>query len=324
MEKGFLLWHPIRARAAAAGRCRSGPANLVGAVHHAPQTWSDGTFRNLYIRFERSGARSRRRSRSGSSTSTASSPPASASAARASSVKRADGLPRPPVAGERRGRRRAFLGDRSTRAGDARGRPRLGRSTAPRRSATGRSFLPQLYDALPRSSSAHRAQPVRRPERRPRGRYRALPVRPRERETAPRAGRSIRTRSRSSAAICSGRSASWRSPTGRSGRRTPAAASCGSRRDGESGAGHAAGRHDASPRLEGSDRGTRSTGTLPNGLAFDRSGDFLIANFGTDCARADDRGMARSETLIRQQHRRRSRMGKVELRASSTHATGSG
>src|ERR1700737_3021747 len=25
------------------------------------------------------------------------------------------------------------------------------------------------------------------------------------------------------------------------------------------------------------------TGTLPNGLAFSRNGDFLIANFGTDC-----------------------------------------
>src|SRR5579883_1832265 len=25
------------------------------------------------------------------------------------------------------------------------------------------------------------------------------------------------------------------------------------------------------------------TGTLPNGLAFARNGDFLIANFGTDC-----------------------------------------
>ena len=28
------------------------PGNIVGAVHLAPQTWSDGTFRNLYIRFE--------------------------------------------------------------------------------------------------------------------------------------------------------------------------------------------------------------------------------------------------------------------------------
>jgi hypothetical protein len=28
------------------------PGNIVGAVHLAPQTWSDATFRNLYIRFE--------------------------------------------------------------------------------------------------------------------------------------------------------------------------------------------------------------------------------------------------------------------------------
>jgi sugar lactone lactonase YvrE len=36
--------------------------------------------------------------------------------------------------------------------------------------------------------------------------------------------------------------------------------------------------HDA-----GSEATRYLTGTLPNGLAFDRNGDFLIANFGTDC-----------------------------------------
>ena len=51
MEKGFLLWHPSEHEPLSwAVPVRSG--NLVGAVHHAPQTWSDGTFRNIYIRFE--------------------------------------------------------------------------------------------------------------------------------------------------------------------------------------------------------------------------------------------------------------------------------
>lgn len=51
MEKSFLLWHPeeheplVWARAPKHG-------NPVGSVHIAPQTWSDGTRQNLYIRFE--------------------------------------------------------------------------------------------------------------------------------------------------------------------------------------------------------------------------------------------------------------------------------
>jgi len=36
-------------------------------------------------------------------------------------------------------------------------------------------------------------------------------------------------------------------------------------------------------RDAGTDAARYLRGTLPNGLAFDRSGDFLIANFGTDC-----------------------------------------
>jgi len=51
MEKGFLLWHPQEHQPLSwAVPVEDG--NLVGAVHLAPQTWSDGTFRNLYIRFE--------------------------------------------------------------------------------------------------------------------------------------------------------------------------------------------------------------------------------------------------------------------------------
>ena len=51
MEKGFLLWHPSE-HEPLSWAVPVAPGNLVGAVHLAPQTWSDGTFRNLYIRFE--------------------------------------------------------------------------------------------------------------------------------------------------------------------------------------------------------------------------------------------------------------------------------
>ena len=51
MEKGFLLWHPSE-HEPLSWAVPVAPGNLVGAVHVAPQTWSDGTFRNLYIRFE--------------------------------------------------------------------------------------------------------------------------------------------------------------------------------------------------------------------------------------------------------------------------------
>jgi hypothetical protein len=51
LEKGFLLWHPQEHQPLSwVVPVRDG--DLVGAVHLAPQTWSDGTFRNLYIRFE--------------------------------------------------------------------------------------------------------------------------------------------------------------------------------------------------------------------------------------------------------------------------------
>ena len=51
MEKGFVLWHPSE-HEPLSWAVPVRPGTLVGAVHLAPQTWSDGTFRNLYIRFE--------------------------------------------------------------------------------------------------------------------------------------------------------------------------------------------------------------------------------------------------------------------------------
>jgi hypothetical protein len=51
LEKGFLLWHP-QEHQPLSWAVPVRPGNPVGAVHVAPQTWSDGTFRNLYIRFE--------------------------------------------------------------------------------------------------------------------------------------------------------------------------------------------------------------------------------------------------------------------------------
>lgn len=51
MEKGFLLWHPAEHQPLT-WAVPPVQGNHIGAVHLAPQTWSDGTFRNLYIRFE--------------------------------------------------------------------------------------------------------------------------------------------------------------------------------------------------------------------------------------------------------------------------------
>lgn len=51
MEKSFLLWHPAEHEPlqwAVAPK----HGNVLGAIHIAPQTWSDGTRQNLYIRFE--------------------------------------------------------------------------------------------------------------------------------------------------------------------------------------------------------------------------------------------------------------------------------
>lgn len=51
MEKGFLLWHPEEHQPLE-WAIPPKHGNHIGAVHIAPQTWSDGTFQNLYIRFE--------------------------------------------------------------------------------------------------------------------------------------------------------------------------------------------------------------------------------------------------------------------------------
>jgi len=51
MEKGFLLWHPEE-HEPLTWAIPPKHGNLLGAVHIAPQTWSDGIRQNLYIRFE--------------------------------------------------------------------------------------------------------------------------------------------------------------------------------------------------------------------------------------------------------------------------------
>ena len=51
MEKGFILWHPSQHEPLEwAVPVMHG--NPIGAIHIAPQTWSDGRRQNLYIRFE--------------------------------------------------------------------------------------------------------------------------------------------------------------------------------------------------------------------------------------------------------------------------------
>lgn len=52
MEKCFLLWHPEE-HEPLQWAMPPKHGNLVGAVHIAPQTWSDGRRQNLYIRFEK-------------------------------------------------------------------------------------------------------------------------------------------------------------------------------------------------------------------------------------------------------------------------------
>jgi hypothetical protein len=51
MEKGFLLWHP-QEHQPLTWVVPPSHGNPIGSVHLAPQTWSDSTFQNLYIRFE--------------------------------------------------------------------------------------------------------------------------------------------------------------------------------------------------------------------------------------------------------------------------------
>ena len=51
LEKGFLLWHPEE-HEPLVWAIPPKHGNLGGAIHIAPQTWSDGKRRNLFIRFE--------------------------------------------------------------------------------------------------------------------------------------------------------------------------------------------------------------------------------------------------------------------------------
>lgn len=52
MEKGFILWHPEQ-HEPMEWPVPPVHGNPLGAIHNAPQTWSDGRRQNLYIRFER-------------------------------------------------------------------------------------------------------------------------------------------------------------------------------------------------------------------------------------------------------------------------------
>ena len=51
MEKGFILWHPEQ-HEPLEWPVPPRHGDLRGAIHNAPQTWSDGRRQNLYIRFE--------------------------------------------------------------------------------------------------------------------------------------------------------------------------------------------------------------------------------------------------------------------------------
>lgn len=52
MEKGFILWHPEQ-HEPLLWPVPPKHGDLRGAIHNAPQTWSDGRRQDLYIRFER-------------------------------------------------------------------------------------------------------------------------------------------------------------------------------------------------------------------------------------------------------------------------------
>ena len=52
MEKGFMLWHPEQ-HEPLEWPVPPRHGNPFGAIHNAPQTWSDGRRQNLFIRFER-------------------------------------------------------------------------------------------------------------------------------------------------------------------------------------------------------------------------------------------------------------------------------
>lgn len=52
MEKGFILWHPEQ-HEPLEWPLPPRHGDPLGAIHNAPQTWSDGRRQNLYIRFEK-------------------------------------------------------------------------------------------------------------------------------------------------------------------------------------------------------------------------------------------------------------------------------
>jgi hypothetical protein len=55
MEKGFILWHPEQ-HEPMTWPVPPKHGNPLGAIHNAPQTWDDGTRRDIYIRFEKLAA----------------------------------------------------------------------------------------------------------------------------------------------------------------------------------------------------------------------------------------------------------------------------
>jgi len=52
MEKAFILWHPEQ-HEPLEWPVPPKHGNPLGAIHNAPQTWSDGKRQNLFIRFEK-------------------------------------------------------------------------------------------------------------------------------------------------------------------------------------------------------------------------------------------------------------------------------
>jgi hypothetical protein len=130
MEKGFVLWHPTE-HEPLTWVVAPQDGDPVGSVHLAPQTWSDGTFQNLYIRFEEPGDV----------------PGAIAD-----------------TSGRRRTRRRrALVGHRRPQARDAAGRARLGEALRRGDRQLGR-LTPAALRAL-QGGPARTAEPVRRPQR---------------------------------------------------------------------------------------------------------------------------------------------------------------
>ena len=232
-----MLWHPSE-HEPLSWAVPVRPGTLVGAVHLAPQTWSDGTFRNLYIRFDDPATLA---------------PEIQERIVYEHCVVAAGLGFGPESLGVEEPMGYRVHQWQATNAGVV-GRSSAIGVTRPETLEEGLVWAkhcaeeignwgvpPTALRPVP-GRRPTRAQPVHRPERRPRGRYRALPVRHVSGETAPRlGGRSGRDR------VCRPRSAAAGVHPG------------GARRDAldggrprrrradrsgrESGAGHAAGRH---------------------------------------------------------------------------------